>query len=502
MPAMTTRRGSAGLRAISFFFVFVFMMPTTDAGPAPKAAYLVGLRTMPLEPYYAGHPILLEDKTLRFIRIALDEEAAARLSLDPNVRYIEREASPDLVDLDDPRSGEQWGFARVHAEEARQMVAGSSIDIAYIDSGLASHEDLETVAAGSFNAIDGSKNVTDTCGHGTAIAGVLAATAYNSVGIRGVAPSRLLVYKAFERTPEGQCTGTWGSVAVSLRRAVDDGARVVSLSLGGAVPSAAVRDAITYATAKDVVLVAAAGNHGPCDDCLLFPASDPRVVAVGAWTETEEPARFSAEGPNLRVLAPGVGILTTTLDGGYALKSGTSIATPFVAATLALVRTVNPQLGAHATLDVLSRSTEPETKVLRADFAVAAAMHNIALTNLGVDVEANRVSAHMTIESQTPARAYAGTLRADLYAEGGRFLASVEERMPPQPPGARWIATLVFDAFLTIGTYEVRATITPDASLLEASAVDNAAVAHAPALAPDPSGGNIQALTFSSEAPN
>jgi subtilisin family serine protease len=177
---------------------------------------------------------------------------------------------------------------------------------------------------------DNDGQVNDALGHGTGVAGIIAA----------VAPqSRIMPIKVLDS--EGM--GTAFDVVEGIRYAVKHGAQVINLSLGMDSYSSAVAQALAYATSHNVVVVAA-GNTGT--QVPLYPSGDPNVLAVAATDASDSLAPFSAYGPFINVTAPGVDIYSSYYNDGYALWNGTSMAAPFVSGEAALLRAAHPDDGA------------------------------------------------------------------------------------------------------------------------------------------------------------
>src|SRR5262249_8696286 len=135
-------------------------------------------------------------------------------------------------------------------------------------------------------------------------------------------------------------------------------ARVLNLSLGGSVDAQVERDAIAYAIAHGVVVCAAMGNGGLAAP-VSFPAAYPDVVAVGAIDQSDHRAGFSQIGPHIDVSGPGVGVLSTVWDNGFATMSGTSMATPHVAGLAALILSCNGNLTGAQVADILRQTARP-----------------------------------------------------------------------------------------------------------------------------------------------
>lgn len=131
-----------------------------------------------------------------------------------------------------------------------------------------------------------------------------------------------------------QGRGSYSDIAAGIKWTADQGYDVGNLSLGGD-KSQVVEDAVEYAANKGVTLVGAAGNAGPCTDCVSYPAAEPEVLAVSATTDADELASFSSTGPEIELAAPGKDVLSTVI-GDYSTMSGTSMAAPHVTGAVGL----------------------------------------------------------------------------------------------------------------------------------------------------------------------
>jgi len=266
----------------------------------------------------------------------------------------------------DPELARQWGLAKINAPAAWGIVTGAvSITIAIVDTGIdLRHPDLtpqlwinpDEIPA---NGLDDDANskvddvhgwhfyqaangpaenalVQDDFGHGTHVAGIAAAATDNGIGIAGVAwGGRLMAVKVLDQYG----TGWYSDIIAGIIYAADNGARIVNLSLGGATPSQALCDAAVYAGSRGALVVAAAGNTG---GAVLYPAACAGVLAVAATDQADARPSFSNFGPQIDLAAPGVHIYSTWYAtgigaSGYFTKSGTSMATPYVAGAAALV---------------------------------------------------------------------------------------------------------------------------------------------------------------------
>ena len=181
-----------------------------------------------------------------------------------------------------------------------------------------------------------SNLVDDDHGHGTHVAGIIAARGNNGQGIAGMAwGSRVMIVKVLDQEGDGY----YSEVADGLVYATDNGASIANLSLGGSQRSQLMEDAVAYANAHDTVVIAAAGNTG---SAVLYPAAYPGAVAVAATDQNDNHLSFSCFGPEIDLAAPGSLIYSTCLGDRYCFKSGTSMATPHVAGLAALVRSQSP----------------------------------------------------------------------------------------------------------------------------------------------------------------
>lgn len=275
--------------------------------------------------------VLSVDGSLRFHRLdrstSLPSGRIVALSTNPVVSIG---ASPATASPD-PRSFEQWGLAAVGAYSAWDRSTGAGIVVAVVDTGVAAHEDLANVLPGKDFVADGG--VGDPNGHGTHVAGIIAMTANNGLGGAGLAPSVSILPV---RVLDAKGSGDHVAIASGIVWAVDNGADVVNLSLGGEESSDALLAAIEYAHARKVLVVAAAGNNGFTTNAPVYPAAYDSVIAVSAISPDSSPTMFSNYGEYVDLAAPGFAILSTLPDG-YGYMSGTSQAAPFVSASLALL---------------------------------------------------------------------------------------------------------------------------------------------------------------------
>ncbi len=252
----------------------------------------------------------------------------------------------------------QWGQTKIGCDKVWLSLRGSSkVVVAVIDTGVdLDHPDLRPVLVPGYTTF-AEAGPQDYEGHGTHVAGIVAGQGLGDPGVRGVAPGvRVMPVKVMgPRGREGQVE----NVVDGLIWAVDHGAKVVNMSLGDEGTSALLREAVLYAQARDVLVVAASGNFEEgrhhSRNTMNYPAAYPGVMAVGATDERDQLAEFSFWGQWLSVTAPGVDIHSSvpgdgSLDaaelGEYQTEQGTSMAAPFAAGVAALVRSRFPTLSA------------------------------------------------------------------------------------------------------------------------------------------------------------
>lgn len=235
------------------------------------------------------------------------------------------------------------GVSMVHAPDVWKNNAGDKIVIAVIDTGVdVHHPDLQDAIIGGYNfTTDDSAAYQDENGHGTHVAGTIAAQ-QNNIGVVGVAPkAKLLILKAIDENGNGQLDWMIQAItyAMNWRGLNGERVRVISMSLGGP-HDPAVHEAIQQAVTSDVLVVCASGNYGDNDastDEYSYPAGYSEVVSVGAVDYYAKPAPFTNSNPEVDLVAPGVNILSTYLSGDYAELSGTSMATPHVTGAAAII---------------------------------------------------------------------------------------------------------------------------------------------------------------------
>ncbi|MBU04691.1 MAG: alkaline serine protease, partial [Dehalococcoidales bacterium] len=240
----------------------------------------------------------------------------------------------------------QYGKVRMQAPDAWDITTGSTgVTIAIIDTGVdLDHPDLSSKIVSGYDFANNDSSADDDHGHGTHVAGIAAAVSNNSAGIAGVSwGARIMPIKVLNAAGGG----TISNEALGIRWAVDQGADIINLSLGGQGTNSTEESAINYALNAGVMVVAAAGNCGDgwyfLNGCSsqnpsnLFPASFDGVFAVGATDTNNNRASFSSYQSWVDIAAPGDDIYSTYAGGGYATEGGTSQAAPQAAGAAALL---------------------------------------------------------------------------------------------------------------------------------------------------------------------
>lgn len=318
--------------------LMAIVMLTSAAAPATaseRVDVIVGFSERPDTALLKSHGATIKHSyhVVPAIAASLPQQAVEALEKNPRVAYVEPDIRVQALALGDTLP---WGVDRIDAEVVHQYNNGSGARVAVLDTGIDyTHPDLDDNYADGYDFANGDADPYDDNGHGTHVAGVIAAE-NDGAGVVGVAPSASLY--ALKVLDAGG-SGTISSVVAGIEWAVDNDVQVISMSLGADSDSTTLRQACDAAYSNGIVLVAAAGNDGNPPgkgDNVDYPARYDSVIAVSATDSADERPRWSSTGPAVELAAPGVDILST-YPGGYATMSGTSMATPHVAGVAALV---------------------------------------------------------------------------------------------------------------------------------------------------------------------
>ncbi|WP_236145722.1 type VII secretion-associated serine protease mycosin [Verrucosispora sp. SN26_14.1] len=239
---------------------------------------------------------------------------------------------------------DQWHLRYLSAQEAHRMSQGEGVTVAILDTGVSQHPDIRLNLKKGKNLLPGDSSSAhdDPNGHGTAMAGLIAAHGQNATkGALGIAPKAQVIPI---KTSDASNGGNADRLAEGIEFAITAGAAVVSIS-GGGGPSPRLLQALEAAHSANVIVVAAGGNN-PTDPGVIYPAAADTVIAVGGIDQNGKHARISVTGPQLDLAAPALDIFSLDPQSDYRRSSGTSNAAAIVAGAAALIRAKYPYLPA------------------------------------------------------------------------------------------------------------------------------------------------------------
>lgn len=331
--------------------------------PATQASsWIVGFYEMPdvqVGDQYNGAEVIsvTPELTLITVETVSFELFNARATLDENVRYVETDVSDHQLFFTPNdfyvNHATNYAMNKIGLVAAWDATLGTTaVKDGHIDSGIfRTHEDFGArfLQGWDFKNGDNTPEDTSACSwHGSHTAGTVGATINNGKGFPGTAQINILPIKIFHGKgggPYACAAATTTNLANAIKYAGDQGSHVSSNSWGGGAFSTAINDAITYSRGKGTIFVAAAGNGG-CSNCIGAPweSQEANVIIVTATDVNDNGASFNSKGFESDVSAPGVDIGSA---GGpnvnsYYIMSGTSMATPYVAGVVGLIKTLNP----------------------------------------------------------------------------------------------------------------------------------------------------------------
>ncbi len=361
------------------------------------------------------------------------DEAVSSLRRQKSVASVEREVLLDGLEKipNDPAWPDQWGLRTASFPKAWEITRGSaSVVVAVLDTGVdASHPELKDALVPGRDIVHGDDIPADDNGHGTAVAGVVAARGDNGIGLAG-ACWLCLVMPVKVLGADG--TGTTADVAAGIIWAADHGARVINLSLGAPGTTLALSEAIGYAAGKDAVVIASAGNSGVATP--FYPAAEGSVIGVAASNEDDHLYSWSNHGAWVQVAAPGCND-APWLKGGYVSFCGTSAAAPLVAGVAALIRSARPYAAAQQTAQAVNKSVD----------AISGEVRN------------GRVNAWLALHGLQPSDAGTLTTRRTNATVRGRLGGRVRSRAHRRRAGAGdLVAVLRFSGARRLSLFLVR----------------------------------------------
>ena len=269
--------------------------------------------------------------------------------------YYAHLAAAASVTPNDPSYPNQWHLPKISAPQAWSTTTGTaSVLIAVIDSGVdPTHPDLSSKLTAGWNFVANSSDTSDAVGHGTAVAGTVAAASNNNIGVTGVSWNSKIMPLVVVDANE---FASYSNIATAIQYAVDNGASVINISIGGPSASSVLQTAVDYAWSHNVVIFASAMNNS--SSAPNYPAACNHAMGVSATDATDSLASFSNYGNWITLSAPGSNILTTTVGGGYGYWFGTSFASPIAAGVAALALAVNPSMTAPALVSLLEQNSD------------------------------------------------------------------------------------------------------------------------------------------------
>jgi subtilisin family serine protease len=234
-----------------------------------------------------------------------------------------------------------WGIVRIFAESAWEKTKGSTIKVAILDTGIdLDHPDLQDNIKGNVNLIKPHKSGDDDKGHGTHVAGIVAALD-NEIGVVGVGPD-ISLYAVKVLNKKG--IGWLSDLIDGLNWCINNEMQVINMSFGSLTDNQSFHDAIIEAYEAGITQVACAGNNGEDGGAIEYPAKYPETIAVSAIDQYDYFASFSSFGAEIDITAPGVDIKSTYHKKRfYEILSGTSMSAPHVTGVAALVLTTRPK---------------------------------------------------------------------------------------------------------------------------------------------------------------
>ncbi|HEY3363539.1 MAG TPA: S8 family peptidase [Symbiobacteriaceae bacterium] len=294
---------------------------------------------------HGAHHRVVPVPLIRGFLCLCDDDGDQALRAHPHVHHVEDDIKVRLVGCLFQAKAQQRnrqlvpeGVQSVRAPNAWAATQGEGVKVAIIDTGIdLSHPDLASNIAGGVNFVTPGAPPQDDNGHGTHVAGTVAAL-NNTIGVVGVAP-RASLYAV--KVLDSQGSGNLSDIILGLQWAVDQKCHVANMSLGTSVDAQSLRTAVRNGVAAGLTLVAAAGNNGT-PNSVNYPARYPEVIAVSAVDNQGHLAPFSSVGPEVDLAAPGVDVLSTLPRRRYGRLNGTSMASPHVTGTAALYLSLHP----------------------------------------------------------------------------------------------------------------------------------------------------------------
>ncbi|HEU4374232.1 MAG TPA: S8 family serine peptidase [Telluria sp.] len=370
---------------------------------------------------------------------ASEAAVVERLSHNPHIKFAELDRRVKVaMSANDPYIGSEWHLAKIGAPGAWDISQGSGVTIAILDSGVdIAHPDLAPNIVAGYNAYDGNTDVTDVCGHGTAVAGTAAAVTNNGAGVAGMAGAAKImpVRIAYYDSASASCYAYYSTIANGLTYAADHGARVANISYANLTDSASVTSSANYMKSKGGLVFVAAGNTGTDQNSTVTTS----MIVVSATDSSDAKASWSSYGGFVALSAPGAVIWTTSRGGIYQSWSGTSFASPLTAGLAAAMMAAGPNLSA-AQIEQLMYSTSVDLGAtgrdplygygrINATAAVTAAANTVVVADTqapsaAIDAPLGSSSVSGLVAVDASASDNVGVARVDLKVNGTTVAAA------------------------------------------------------------------------------
>ncbi len=444
-----------------------------------KVKVLIGFKNKPGKSEKAlikalGGEVRYAYEIIPTIAASLPEAAIANLERNPNVTMIE----PDVTVYANDELANTWGVDRIEADLVQAAGnTGAGVKVAVIDSGIdIDHPDLAANYKGGYDFVNKDKYPDDDYGHGTHVAGTIAAEA-NGMGVIGVAPEAE-IYALKVLGSSG--SGNFSDVIAALQWCFDNEIQVTNNSYGSSTdPGYQVEDAFDKLYEAGIINIASAGNEGNrpgAGDNVGYPANYGSVVAVAATDRDNDRAYFSSTGNAVEVSAPGVDIRSTVPGGGYASYNGTSMASPHVAGTAALIikSGITDPLAIRSVLQLNAIDLGSTGWDSKYGYGLIDAYQSVPISNTAPTVEISQPASGITVDEGTSVSFNASALdnedgnltteiiwESDLDGTIGRGGSFTSNQLSS---GAHEITAQVTDGGGLIGQDTITVNITPDAT--------------------------------------
>lgn len=305
--------------------------------------------------------VLSDLQNLNMLTLTISQNQLERLKKNTEIENIEENQTFTIqsqgqykVATETSLEKDRWNLNAIHAQNAwSDGFTGKGIKIAIIDSGVASHQDLNIKAGVSFVG----DSYSDGHGHGTHIAGIIAAS-HNGFGVAGIAPdAEIYAVKAIKDDGIGDVEAVIQAIDWAIHNDMD----IINLSFGDLEQSDILHEAIIRAKQAGILIIAASGNEGTAQgtgNTMIYPARHEEVIAVSSVNKNMQRSTFSSTGATNDFSAPGEEIYSTYLNGQYATYQGTSLAAPHIAGLFALLMEQFPYLNTDELYDAMKVYTQ------------------------------------------------------------------------------------------------------------------------------------------------